>query len=100
MLMITAERAPEEKLARVSNLAERLAERALAELMQQRPVDDQTATALAEAVIVLRDYGQPVPPLTLDLLTRFFQERNTRGKSLEQANPAGETATPEKNQES
>ena len=34
MLMTTADRAPEEKLARVSELAERLAERALTEMMQ------------------------------------------------------------------
>jgi hypothetical protein len=75
MLMTTADRAPEEKLARVSELAERLAERALAEMMQQRPVEDQTATALAEAVLLLRDYGQPVPPLALECLTRFFRGR-------------------------
>ncbi|WP_336491551.1 hypothetical protein [Methylobacterium nigriterrae] len=73
--MITASRAPEEKLATVSELAERLAERALAEMMQQRPVEDQTATALAEAVLLLRDYDYPVPPLALECLTRFFRDR-------------------------
>ena len=88
--MTTTGRTPQEKLARVSELAERLAERALAEMMQQRPVGDQTATALAEAVLLLRDYGQPVPPLALDLLTRFFQERRTERASADQDTAAEE----------
>ena len=73
--MSETDRPSPERLATVSALAAKLAEKALAERMLQRPVDDQTVTALAEAVLVLEEHGHPVPPLALDLLARFFQER-------------------------
>lgn len=72
--MITTDRGLEKKLGRVSELAERVAGRVLAEVMQQRPVDDQTVTALSKAVLLLDEYGHAVPPLALDFLTRFFQD--------------------------
>ena len=70
-----------ERLATVSELASKLAEKALAERMMQRPVDDQTVTALAEAVLLVEEHAHPVPPLALDLLARFFQERRREGTS-------------------
>jgi hypothetical protein len=79
--MSETDRPSPERLATVSALAAKLAEKALAERMLQRPVDDQTVTALAEAVLVLEEHGHPVPPLALDLLARFFQERRRQPPS-------------------
>ncbi|GJE44720.1 hypothetical protein [Methylobacterium soli] len=87
--MSGTDRPSPERLATVSALAAKLAEKALAKRMLQRPVDDQTVTALAEAVLLLEEHGHPVPPLALDLLARFFQERRRQAPSgPEEGEPA------------
>ncbi|KAB1074072.1 hypothetical protein [Methylobacterium planeticum] len=92
--MSATERPSPERLARVSELAVKLAEKALAERMLQRPVADQTVTALAQAALLLEEHGEPVPPLALELLTRFFEERRRAGDGAGPG-PAGGAGHPE-----
>ncbi|WP_336488748.1 hypothetical protein [Methylobacterium nigriterrae] len=66
---------PPERLARVSELAARLAEKTLADRMLEHPTPDATLRALADAALLLDAHGQPIPPLALELLTRLFEER-------------------------
>lgn len=93
--MSANERPSPDRLATVSDLAMKLAEKALAERMLRRPVADQTVTALAQAVLLLEEHGEPVPPLALDLLTRFFEERRRAGDAgPDQAAGAGHADDP------
>ncbi|WP_336486184.1 hypothetical protein [Methylobacterium nigriterrae] len=91
--------APSERLETVSELAVRLAERTLAKMMQHRPVDEQSVTALSEAVLLLRDYGHPVPPLALECLTHFFRERREHSAAVERGDSADQEPGPHPNEE-
>src|SRR4051812_46515635 len=74
--MTIAGNSPPERLARVSELTTRLAENALTEMMLHHPVPDRTVRALADAMLLLEEYGQQIPPLALDLLMRIQKERH------------------------
>src|SRR4051794_28133799 len=59
-----------QRLAEVSELAAKLAEKALADRLMHGSVPVQSVRALAGAVMLLDEYGLEPPPLAVDLLRR------------------------------
>ncbi len=76
-----------QRLTEVSELAAKLAEKALADRLRHGAVPVQSVRALAAAAMLLDEYGLEPPPLAVDLLRRVRDDEahvdEARGASEE-----------------